>query len=259
MPLSGFYKKALQAGAFFIMGLAAAPVPALCLSDRYDETVVIRKVQDGDTVNLSDGRKLRLIGINTPELARDRRPSEAYAREARAHLQDFARQTPRWRVRWGTQKRDKYGRWLGHVFVGDTNLNADLLRQGLASVIAIPPNQWSLSCYQQQEALARREGKGLWGRQGYKIWPATGLPKSLRDFQFVQGRVGKVVPTRKSLWLELSPQFSVRIAKEDMQYFSGQNPYNWQHRDIEVRGWLNYHKGRLQMRIRHPAAVRLID
>lgn len=259
MPLSGFHKKALLAGAFFIWGLSSTAALALCASDRYDETVVVKKVHDGDTVNLADGRKVRLIGINTPELARNQRPTEAYAKAAKAYLKNYAEQKPQWRVRWGIQRQDKYGRWLGHVFIDDNNLNAEMLREGLASVIAIPPNQWSLTCYQQQEVLARREAKGIWGKPGQKIWQAGELPMSLRGFQFISGRVNKIIPTQRSIWLPLSPKFSIRIAREDIQYFDERSLYNWRHKNIEVRGWLNFHKGRLQIRIKHPAAIRVID
>jgi len=255
----GFDKKALLAGAFFIFCLSSPVAYALCPSNHYDETVTIKKIHDGDTVNLVDGRKLRLIGINTPELARDGRPAEHFAKEAREYLQTFIGQTRQWRVRWGTQQRDRYGRWLAHVFHGDRNLNAELLRQGMASVIAIPPNQWSLNCYQKQEAQARREAKGVWSQQGYKIWQVDNIPDSLRGFQFIQGTVDKIISTRKSLWLELSPSFSIRIARDDLQYFDQQSLYTWKQRKVEVRGWINFHKRRLQTRIKHPAAIRLID
>lgn len=259
MPLSGFHKKALLAGAFFIFGLSPLAAFGLCASDRYDETVIIQKVHDGDTVNLADGRKIRLIGINSPELARDEQPAEAYAQAAKEYLQGLARQSRHWRVRWGAQKKDHYGRWLGHVFIGDRNLNAEMLRQGLASVIAIPPNQWSLTCYQQQEQQARHEARGIWGTPGQKIWQAADLPMSLRGFQFIQGRVENIIATKKSLWLQLAPKFSIRIARENMQYFDERSLYNWRHHKIEVRGWLNFYKGRLQVRIKHPAVIRIID
>lgn len=259
MPLSGCYKKALLAGAFFILCLLSSVVFAQCASERYDEVVTIEKVHDGDTVNLTDGRKLRLIGINTPELARDDRPAEAYAVEAKEYLQTFTEQSRQWQVRWGKQLQDKYGRWLGHVFIGDKNLNAEIIRQGLGSVIAIPPNQWALSCYQQQERQARNASKGIWGKPGIKVWQVASLPLSLKGFQFIQGKVDKIISTRKSLWLVLSPQFSIRIARDDLQYFDQRSPYHWVKQKIEVRGWVNFHQGRLQIRVRHPAAIRLID
>ena len=85
------------------------------------------------------------------------------------------------------------------------------------------------------------------------------MPMSLRGYQFVQGRLEKIIPTKKSMWLQLAPQFSIRIARADMQYFDERRLYNWRHRKIEVRGWLNFYKGHLQVRIKHPAAIRVID
>jgi len=231
----------------------------MCPSTHYDETVTVSRVHDGDTVNLTDGRKIRLIGINSPELARDGRPAEPYAIKARDYLREFAAQTRRWRVRWGTQRRDKYGRWLGHVFIGDQNLNAEMLRSGMANVISIPPNLWSQQCYRQQERQARRQVKGIWGQQGIKIWQAGDMPDSLRGFQFIQGTVDKIIPTRKSIWLELSPQFSIRIARQDMPYFDRQRLYNLLNKRLEVRGWLTFHQGRLQTRVKYPAAIRIIN
>ena len=259
MPTLGLCKKALHAGAFFVLACLPAAASALCASDRYDETVTVSHVYDGDTVRLADGRKLRLIGINTPERARDKTPAEPFAEEARAYLQRFARESSVWRVRWGSQRRDRYGRWLGHVFLKDKNLNAELLRAGLASVIAIPPNQWSLVCYQAQEQQARAEARAIWGSGGKKRWQAGEVPLTLRGFQLVQGKVTKIISTRKSLWLVLSPSFSIRIARSDLAQFERHDPYHWDQQSIEVRGWLNYHKGRLQTRVRHPASIRKLE
>lgn len=259
MPLPGFYKKALLAGAFFILFAFSQVVLALCTSDRYDENVVIKSIHDGDTVTLIDGRKLRLIGINTPELESDRSVEEPYAKEAKDYLVQRFSQSRQWRVRWGQQRHDKYGRWLAHAFIGNDNLNAELLKEGLASVIAIPPNQWALSCYQEQERQARHEARGVWGRRGYTLLQADTIPETTDGFQFVQGRVSKVVTTKKSLWLELSPHFSIRIAHDDLEYFKQHRPEHWEKKKIEVRGWVNSHKGRLNMRIKHPAAIQIID
>jgi endonuclease YncB( thermonuclease family) len=260
MPAPGFHKKALLVGAFFILACLSKAGFALCASDHYDETVTVAYVYDGDTVRLTDGRKIRLIGINSPEVAKQDTPGEPYAQQARLFLRKLAKQSPHWQVRWGLQRHDHYGRWLGHVFSKDKNLNAELVRAGMASVIAIPPNQWALSCYQAQEKSARQENRGIWSSNGIKLWQAAEeLPLSLRGFHLVQGKVTKIISTRKSLWLVLSPAFSVRIARSDLPYFEQHNPYHWDQRRIEVRGWLHYHRGRLQTRARHPASIRVID
>ena len=89
-------QKAPGYGAFFIVscllvalllfdvgpvGAAFATSPATedCPVDRIDEFVKVRQVFDGDTILLMDGRKVRLLGINSPELEHDDRPAEPLA------------------------------------------------------------------------------------------------------------------------------------------------------------------------------------
>ena len=67
---------------FFLLCLLFLPVLVSaqnCPSSHYDESVTIKHVHDGDTVKLVDGRKIRLIGINAPEVAKDGQAAEAYA------------------------------------------------------------------------------------------------------------------------------------------------------------------------------------
>ena len=78
-PLAGLCCFVLLVGGAPSRALAAVDCPA----DRIDEYVEVADVHDGDTVRLVDGRKLRLIGFNTPELARDESPAEPLATEAR--------------------------------------------------------------------------------------------------------------------------------------------------------------------------------
>ena len=139
------------------------------------------------------------------------------------------------------------------------NLNAEMLHSGMASVISIPPNLWGQDCYRQQEHQARHAAKGIWGPHGIKIWQVGDVPRSLRGFQFIQGKVKNIITTRKSIWLEFSPRLSVRIARDDIPYFNRQRLYNLLNRKLEVRGWLNFYKGRLHVRIRQPAAMRIIN
>ena len=54
-----------------------------CVSKHFGESATVKYVHDGDTVKLIDGRKVRLIGINAPEVARENRKAEDYALPAR--------------------------------------------------------------------------------------------------------------------------------------------------------------------------------
>lgn len=94
------------------------------------ETGVVARVGDGDSLTLRDGRKLRLLQVDAPELAQD-----CYGRAALRELSALA--GPGTRVRLVRDPRldasDRYGRPLRYVFVGARNVNVELVRRGAAS------------------------------------------------------------------------------------------------------------------------------
>ena len=65
--------------------------------------------------------------------------------------------------------------------------------------------------------------------------------------------------TAKSIWLRLDTQLSLRVARDDLNYFAELPPDALEGRTLVARGWLNRRHGRWQMRIRHPAALELSD
>ena len=73
---------------------------------------------DGDTVRLKDNRRVRLLGINAPELRRKNHPGEALAIEARNALRALVEQhSYRAGLRFGSERDDRYGRTLAHLYV----------------------------------------------------------------------------------------------------------------------------------------------
>lgn len=127
-------------------------------------------VYDGDTIRLTDGRKVRLIGIDTPELGHDGKPDQPLAKQAKERLERLAKPYLKVQLRYDEQRRDSYGRTLAHVFLRDgTNVQRDLLSSGLATVIAVPPNLWQLECH-----LTRKPKRGQ-RVLDYGPCPATNL------------------------------------------------------------------------------------
>jgi micrococcal nuclease len=89
----------------------------------------VRRVVDGDTLVLTNDSRIRLIGVDTPEL---NSRSEATVRLARAAT-EYARQFVRGgevRLEFDRERLDHYGRFLAYVYVGDQMLNEELIRQG---------------------------------------------------------------------------------------------------------------------------------
>lgn len=141
------------------------------------EEAVVRRVIDGDTVELSDGRLVRYIGIDTPEVRRRARHGDREWRagagdewvkdpepygEAAAEANRRVVEGKRVRLEYDAQTHDRYGRILAYVFVGEQMVNALLLEQGYAQPLTIPPNVKYAQRFRALADEARRAGRGLW-------------------------------------------------------------------------------------------------
>lgn len=127
---------------------------------------VVEYVHDGDTLFLEDGRKVRLLGINTPEIGTNR---ECYGDEATDLLRSLLPEGTHVWVEHDIEPLDQYGRSLLFVytfFVGTDaaiNVNLELLREGAAEVEMYKPNVLLRDEAHAAEDAARSAGLGLWG------------------------------------------------------------------------------------------------
>ncbi len=115
------------------------------------------RVIDGDTIELSDGEHVRYIGIDTPEM----RPVEAWAEAATEANRELV-EGRIVRLELDVQERDRYGRLLAYVWVGDLLVNEELVRRGLAQVSTYPPNVRYERRFLAAQREARAAGCGLW-------------------------------------------------------------------------------------------------
>ncbi|MDH3715936.1 MAG: thermonuclease family protein [Gammaproteobacteria bacterium] len=252
---------ALLGSALFIC-LPLPPPPASaqpCAADRLDEQAQVRRVHDGDTVILSDGRKVRLIGINTPELVRNRVPAEAFSADARTLLQTLLAEGGfRVGLRHGAERYDRYSRSLAHVFTSDgRNVQELLLQHGLAAPIAFPPNLWQQPCYLQTAQRAREAQRGIWSLPRYQGVHPRAVRATGGGFYAVRGRIESVKRTRHSVWLNMGYDFGLRIAKDDLLQFRSLTPDSLRLKSVRALGWVNVRK-RPSMRIRHPSQLEIV-
>lgn len=121
---------------------------------------VVEYVHDGDTLFLDDGRKVRLLGINTPEIGEN---AECYGDEATALLRQLLPEaTPVW-VLADVEPLDQYGRSLLFIYTDDgLNVNLELLEQGAAEVEQYEPNLLLRDELHRAEDAARAAHLGLW-------------------------------------------------------------------------------------------------
>ena len=141
--------------------------PGAAPSGAAEMSALVVRVIDGDTLDVSlDGKteRVRLLGIDTPEMRHDEQPEEPYAREAKTYARRLANgQRVQLLSERGIHDRDKYGRLLRYVVLPDGRcLNVLLVCEGYARLFSrrqhLSRSAELLSC----EKEARAEGRGLW-------------------------------------------------------------------------------------------------
>jgi len=96
------------------------------------EWTKVTRVIDGDTIVIGSGKKVRLIGVDTPETVHPNKPVEYFGKQASTFTKKMLT-GKRIRLEFDQNKADKYGRLLGYVFLEDgTFFNAELIKQGYA-------------------------------------------------------------------------------------------------------------------------------
>ena len=236
MGFSLLLKKASLAGAFFVSAIWLSSAQAFCPVPSGLTSVAVQRVVDGDTVRLSDGRSVRMIGLNTPELGKEGRSDEPFAVAARKRLQALVDASGgRVGLRLGKQAKDHYGRTLAHIYsAGGANLEAQMLADGLGFQVAVAPNVDLVKCQQAAESSARQAGLGLW-RQS-PVLKAEQIQRS--GFAVVQGRVSKVQRNRGGIWIELQGSLVLRVAPNLVGQFDHVPLQALKGRQIEARGWI---------------------
>lgn len=234
-----------------------------CAVNQFDQTVHVAHVYDGDTIKLTDGRKLRLIGINTPERGRDGKKNEPFYLTAKNQLQKIIKKNASSiKIIFGKTKHDRYKRLLVHIFTLDNeNITATLLKKGLGFTIAIPPNIQLLSCYQKAEREAQKQKRGIWNHPYSNAIDVNLLKKSARGFHRITGTVQRVGESRSSFWLNLNTKseakFALRVLKKDLPYFTQFHPEDLIGRHLIARGWIYQIKNEQRMTIHHPTSLQI--
>ena len=150
-------------------------LPALPGCAEESDTYYVTRVIDGDTIQLQNGERVRLIGIDTPEtryspkLERDARRTEkdretiiAMGEEATQFTRGLA-QGKRVRLEFDAEKRDIYKRLLAYVYLPDGRmLNAEIIKEGWGQIYTFPPNVKYVDLFLKLQGEARENNKGLW-------------------------------------------------------------------------------------------------
>lgn len=146
-------------------GTVSSAVYDTGIKAEYGQPIKVAKVVDGDTVVLQNGERLRYIGIDTPEEFDARKPVQCFAKEA---AEENRRLVEGREIKFykDVSEKDKYGRWLGFVYLNDgTFVNERLVQEGYAFAYPYPPDTSKSAQFAEAESLASSNKSGLWSGQ----------------------------------------------------------------------------------------------
>ena len=164
------HKKLLQLVLILLFLLPALPG---CAEE--GDIYFVKRVIDGDTIELHNKERVRLIGIDTPEkhlsrkLTRDAKRSGkdyktiiAMGEEATKFTKALA-EGKQVRLEFDADRRDRYKRLLAYVYLPDGKmLNAEIVAAGYANVYTVPPNVKYVERFLKLQREARDNNRGLW-------------------------------------------------------------------------------------------------
>jgi micrococcal nuclease len=130
----------------------------------------VTRIVDGDTFWIDDGSpkglKIRLIGIDAPESRNSGQKMKGfYGVESTEYITSLIGNR-RVRLEYDVTRYDQYGRTLAYVYLDNgTFINADMVKNGFATVMTFPPNVRHVDTFVDLARKARKQNKGLWKNQ----------------------------------------------------------------------------------------------
>jgi len=214
--------------------------------------VQVAYVYDGDTFRAASGEKVRLLGINTPEIMHGSEPGQVMGNEATQALKRMlAGQTVR--LAFDKERRDVYGRTLAQVYLHNgTWVNGKMVQQGFAHVYTFTPNLRWASRLLELERSARKQRLGIWNTKRFSVIPANQVKKSrIGQFHVVTGTINHInrngfgfrlaglnvsIPRKYRVWFKLPPRLQtgqavtvrgmIRAGRKGSLYLALHSPFD---------------------------------
>lgn len=221
----------------------------------------VLKVLDGDTIIVRGGGKVRLLGINTPEIAHRQQAAEPFGDRAHRRLQQLLK-GKRVYLEFDQQRRDRFKRLLAHVTLEDgSNINELLLREGLARALFLQPNMKHLHDYYRIEAEAQEEKRGLWARPEFSIHPANKAEECIKRFCRLRGTVRRIEKKRQYTYLEFTGPLLIALNNKYLPQFlnAGLEPNSLKGKTVIIRGWIGRRKGKPYLSLQHTLQIKLLS
>ncbi|MBI4654023.1 MAG: thermonuclease family protein [Nitrospirae bacterium] len=270
---------------FFIHPAHADDIISKTNNNKSCDYQIVSRVIDGDTIELSDGRVVRLIGVDTPETVDPREGVQWFAREAAKKLREWIldKKVCLKKDREQVQDIDKYGRLLRYVWRDDFFVNAELINQGYGFALTIHPFQY-LEDFRRHERKAREGNLGLWDKERQKEWEKdVEKSKSLAatcgkgkiicpqeavnyigKYKTVRFFVAKSYDSGEAIFLNSKndfrdhDNFTAIIFKKDRNKFSADPADYYRGKTIDVVGRIKEYEGRAEIILEEPSQIKIL-
>ena len=157
--LIGVFMRCAKKACFIIL-LFLILLTAVYFTGNNYERARVKKVIDGDTILLEDGRKVRLLSINAPERG------QRYYEDAKAFLKGMVEGKMVVLER-DVAGKDEYGRALRYVYINSTFINLEMVKKGLAIAYIIEPNTKYKKIFIEAERYAIKNKLGMWSTHNF--------------------------------------------------------------------------------------------
>ena len=147
---------------FFLITAAVFLLSAKLLAG---EKITVKKVYNGNNIKLEDGTKLKYIGVDSP--TKKRLPFYKICKEANRQLVNKKEIA----IKLDMLEKNKRGKMLAYVYVGDMFVNAELIKRGFALACNIPPNERYKDKFISLQKEARENKRGLWNFEDISTEP----------------------------------------------------------------------------------------
>jgi micrococcal nuclease len=147
----------------YLANLQNSQIQVLGTKDDHNlEVAQVKRIIDGDTIELTDGRKVRYIGVDTPETKHPTKEQQCYGQAASEKNKELV-EGKTVKLEKDVSETDRYGRLLRYVWVDDQLINLVLVRDGFAIASSYPPDVAKQEIFRDAEKTAREKNVGLWG------------------------------------------------------------------------------------------------